>query len=134
MNESTLSYIKGARSAKTVLKDSIKEGITFSAELIILSILLLVYSGIASTLTIGMISSAIILLVVTLITRFIFVNKVDNFYSEHSDDTVTECKNAEYVDDSMNILRMGTYTAIINIITVTISLITLFIMVISMIG
>ena len=127
MDANVVSYIKGAKSAKNILKSSIKDGIAFSAELIILSILLLIYSGATSTLTIVLISSATLLLVATLITKYIFVNKINDLdnMEEHT---------KEYLDDSINILKLGTYTAIINIVTVTLSLITVLIMVLTIIS
>lgn len=127
------SYARGAKSAKVILKNSIKEGIVFSTELIILSILLLVYSGITSIAVIGLIGVAIILLVASVITRSIFESKMDTFYVNHPDKEIDSENNEEYVDDSMNILKMGSYTAIINIITTTISLITVCIVVMYMI-
>lgn len=126
------SFIKGAKGAKTILRKSIKEGIIFSTELITLSILLLVYSGITSIAVIGLIAVAILLLVASVITRTIFVNKMDTFYDNHPDKEI-DTKKEEYVDDSMSILKMGSYTAIINIITTTISLITVCIVVMDMI-
>ena len=128
------SYIKGAKSVKKILKTSIKEGIIFSSELIVLSILLLFYSGVASALTIGMITIAILLLIATVITKSIFENKLSLFHSTHSEEVDLKSKNKEFIDDSMDVLKMGSYTAIINIITTTISLITVFILVISMLG
>ena len=127
MDANVVSYIKGAKSAKNILKSSIKDGIAFSAELIILSILLLIYSGATSILTIVLISSATLLLVATLITKYIFVNKINDLdnMEEHT---------KEYLDDSINILKLGTYTAIINIVTVTLSLITVLIMVLTIIS
>lgn len=128
MDANVVSYIKGAKSAKNILKSSIKDGIAFSAELIILSILLLIYSGATSTLTVVLISSATLLLVVTLITKFIFVNKINDL------DNNMEQSTKEYLDDSINILKLGTYTAIINIVTVTLSLITVLIMVLTILN
>ena len=122
------SYIKGAKSAKSIIRNSIKDGIIFSAELIILSIFLLVYSGIVSIGTIVLVVLAIVLLSASVITRSIFVNKMDAFYKAHPDKEI-DVQHEEYVDDSMNILKMGSYTAIINIITTTISLITVCIIV-----
>lgn len=126
------SFIKGAKGAKTILRKSIKEGIIFSTELITLSILLLVYSGITSIGVISLIAVAILLLVASVITRTIFVNKMDTFYDNHPDKEI-DTKKEEYVDDSISILKMGSYTAIINIITTTISLITVCIVVMDMI-
>jgi hypothetical protein len=130
---SSRGYVKGARSAKNILKDSIKEGITFSAELIVLSILLLIYSGVASAITIGMIVLAVVLLIATLIARSVFVNKVKLFYSDHPEEELVK-KNEEYVDTSMSILKMGTYTAIVNIVTVTLSLITVCILIVGILN
>ncbi len=126
------SYVNGAKKAKTILKKSIKEGIVFSSELIVLSILLLIYSGAASAVTIVLVSLAVILLVASVITKSIFETKMDEFYEDHPDKEI-ETQNKEYVDDSMNILKMGSYTAVINIITTTISLITVCIVVMGII-
>ena len=75
MDANVVSYIKGAKSAKTILKSS-------------------------------------------------KINELDNM-EEHT---------KEYLDDSINILKLGTYTAIINIVTVTLSLITVLIMVLTIIS
>ena len=126
------SYVNGAKKVKTILKKSIKEGIVFSSELIVLSILLLIYSGAASVVTIVLVSLAVILLVASVITKSIFETKMDEFYEDHPDKEI-ETQNKEYVDDSMNILKMGSYTAVVNIITTTISLITVCIVVMGII-
>lgn len=118
------SYVDGARSAKTIINKSIKDGITFSAELIILSIILLVYSGAANMIIIGAITLAIVLLVASVITRSIFENRINAFYMDHPDKEIDSQTNKEYVNDSMSVLKMGSYTAIVNIITTTMSLIT----------
>ena len=127
MNTISLSYIKGAKNAKSTIDNCIKDGILFSTELIVLSVLLLIYSGVVSSLTIFMIVSAIILLVSTIISRFIFMNKVKLFYNNHPDNRVYTT-NTDYIDDSMEVLKLGTYIAVINIITTIISVLTLLIL------
>lgn len=127
MNTISISYIKGAKNAKSTIDTCIKDGILFSAELIVLSILLLIYSGIISPLTIIMMVSAIILLVSTIISRFIFMNKVNLFYRSHPDSDIQTTKE-KYIDDSMSVLKLGTCTAIINIITTVISILTVLIL------
>ena len=127
------SYIKGARSARNILKKTIRDGIIFSAELIILSILLLTYSGVANTITIGAVSLAIILLVASVITRSIFVDKIDKLDKEYPNkEKEVEIQNKEYVNTSISVLKMGSYTAVVNIITTTISLITVCMVVMAM--
>ena len=127
-NVSIMRYAKGAKTAKNTIKKAIKNGITFSTELIVLSILLLIYSGAASVITITMISLAVILLIASLISEYVFSTKMNEFYLDHSSDVVElhSSENKEkYLDVSMNLLKMGTYTAIVNIITTVLSLVTL---------
>jgi hypothetical protein len=125
------SYIKGAKNAKLTMDNCIKDGILFSAELIVLSILLLIYSGVASYLTIIMMSAAIILLVSTIISRSIFMKKVNVFFESHPDDK-SYATNEDYIDDSMSVLKIGTYTAVINIITTVISVLTVLILIVGL--
>ena len=131
MNTISISYIKGAENAKSTIDTCIKDGILFSTELIVLSILLLIYSGIVSYLTIIMMIAAIVLLVSTIISRFIFMNKVNVFYESHPDNQVYTA-NENYVDDSIQILKLGTYTAVINIVTTVISILTVLILIVGM--
>lgn len=131
MNTISISYIKGAKNAKSTIDACIKDGILFSTELIVLSILLLIYSGIVSYLTIIMMIAAIVLLVSTIISRFIFMNKVNIFYESHPDNQVYTA-NENYVDDSIQILKLGTYTAVINIVTTVISILTVLILIVGM--
>lgn len=123
MDANSILYTKGVKSARLVLKDCIKEGIIFSAELIVLSILLLIYGGMASVCTVVLLSSAIVLLIATIIARAIFVNKVNIFHEDYPE-SKGDSKDNQFINASMSILKMGTYTAIINIITTTVSLIT----------
>jgi hypothetical protein len=138
----SLSYIKGIKNAKRTLDISIKDGILFSAELIVLSILLLIYSGVISTLSVIVMITSIILLISSIISRYVFMNKVSSFYKIHPDNKVyvTDDGNSytinyeEYVDDSMSLLKLGTYTAIINIITTVISILTLLILIVGLLN
>ena len=123
MDANSILFTKGVTSAKLVLKDCIKEGIIFSAELIVLSILLLIYGGMATACTVILLTSAIVLLIATIIARAIFVNKVNIFHEDYPENK-RDSKDNQFVNASMGILKMGTYTAIINIITTTVSLIT----------
>lgn len=142
MNAISLSYVKGLKNAKSTLDISIKDGILFSAEIIVLSILLLIYSGVISTLTVVVMITSIILLISSIVSRLVFMNKVSLFYKIHPDSkiTITNDNDAytinceEYVDDSMSVLRLGTYTAIINIITTVISILTLLILICGLIN
>lgn len=131
MDANSILYTKGVKSARLVLKDCIKEGIIFSAELIVLSILLLIYGGMASVCTVVLLTSAIVLLIATIIARAIFVNKVNIFHEDYPE-SKGDSKDNQFINASMSILKMGTYTAIINIITTTVSLITVCALIIEM--
>lgn len=131
MDANSILYTKGIKSARLVLKDCIKEGIIFSAELIVLSILLLIYGGMASVCTVVLLTSAIVLLIATIIARAIFVNKVNIFHEDYPE-SKGDSKDNQFINASMSILKMGTYTAIINIITTTVSLITVCALIIEM--
>ena len=132
MNTISLSYIKGLKNAKSTIDTSIKDGILFSAELIALSVLLLIYSGTISTLTIIVMATSIVLLISSIISRYVFINKVSLFYKTHSD-TREYTTNENYVDDSMSILKLGTYTAIINIVTTVISVLTVLMLIVGLV-
>ena len=127
-HESILKFMKGSKTANTVLIESSKFMIKFSVELCVLSFLIMAYAGIFS---IQCMVAAVILaisFITGIILNQIYIRKrtkIANIYSSmsiaHDDkETVTQ-----YCDDSMEVMKLGIVSAGINVFTVGVSIILL---------
>ncbi len=127
-HESILKFMKGSKTANTVLMESSKFMIKFSVELCVLSFLIMAYAGIFS---IQCMVAAVILaisFITGIILNQIYIRKrtkIANIYSSmsitHDDkETVTQ-----YCDDSMEVMKLGIVSAGINVFTVGVSIILL---------
>lgn len=127
-HESILKFMKGSKTANTVLIESSKFMIKFSVELCVLSFLIMAYVGIFS---IQCMVAAVILaisFITGIILNQIYIRKrakIADIYSSmsitHDDkETVTQ-----YCDDSMEVMKLGIVSAGINVFTVGVSIILL---------
>lgn len=135
-HDSILKFMKGSKTANTVLMESSKFMIKFSIELCILSFLIMAYAGIFSTYCMV----AAVILAISFITGIILNQiyirkrtKVANIYSSMSIVHDTKETITQYCDDSMEVMKLGIVSAGINVFTVGVSIILLGLVVFSII-
>lgn len=127
-HESILKFMKGSKTANTVLMESSKLMIKFSIELCILSFLIMTYAGIFS---IQCMVAAVILaisFITGIILNQIYIRKRTKIVNMYSSMTITHDDKetvTQYCDDSMEVMKLGIVSAGINVFTVGVSVILL---------
>ena len=127
-HENILKFMKGSKTANTVLMESSRFMIKFSIEICLLSFLIMVYAGIFSIQCMIAASILAVSFIVGIVFNRIYLRKrteVANTYSaltlSHDDkETITQ-----YCDDSLEVMKLGIVSAGINVFTVGVSIILL---------
>ena len=136
-HDSILKFMKGSKTANTVLVESSRFMMKFSIELCVLSFLIMAYVGVFSVqcmITAGVLAVSFI---AGIILNQIYIRKrtkIANIYSSisitHDDkETITQ-----YCDDSMEVMKLGIVSAGINVFTVGVSIILLALVVFSIVS
>ena len=135
-HDSILKFMKGSRTANTVLIESSRFMIKFSVELCVLSFLIMAYVGVFSVqcmITAGILAVSFI---AGIILNQIYIRKRTKIVNIYSTVSVHDDKEkiSQYCDDSMEVMKLGIVSAGINVFTVGVSIILLALVVFSIVS
>ena len=136
-HDDILRYVKGSLTANKGVSESLKKSIRFSLEFCILACVLLAYHG---TITIGCIMLAIATftaLILGIATYCAYSKKFRGFNEEYPTPMINSNRTKQemdlYVDRSMEVLRIGVATVVINMVTIAFALLLLLIALLSIV-